>query len=302
MSDMATSLLLATQALVSGQDGIELHPDLFLWQKQLCARKRHWFSCADRTPCEWYAVLQGQNATAMLASKVHSFVGTVSQCWMVTPYHAQPERDSVRIYSEGLSTWHESDAVWLCDTLNPLLSEEHMHLHHVDAALLLACRDPLDARPLSFSAVSGKQMPARHHAGSDGGKLNRLLAEIQMVLHMHQSEQHTSGRGVNGVWISDPVTWPQRCHEKELAVATRNPSLAAIVSGRDAAVVISEVERLSELLPSSGKLPKRVLLTGEGHAVLLERGWLPKLGKGIWSSPESAAPEFEMISVLQGAF
>ncbi len=298
---MATSLLIVTQAFTSDQDGMKLHPDLFLWQKQLHACKRRWFFCSDRTPCEWYGVLQNQSATALLTNRVHNLPSETSQCWMVTPYHAVPDRDSVRIYPEGVFTWYEPDAMWLCDTLNPLLSEEGMSLHHVGAALLLACRDPMDASPVSFSTVAGKHMPNRHHKGDDGGRLNRLMAEIQMMLHMQQPERSSDRAEINGVWISDPAIWPQAVAEKPLTIATRNPSLLAMVDGRDASVTISEAERLSELSPKSGApLPERVLLAGEGHAVLLENSWLPRFGKDDWS-PKLPAPEAEMPSLLQGA-
>jgi len=78
--------------------------------------------------------------------------------------------------------------MWLCGQLNPLLSEEGMSLHQTGAALLFACRDALNANPVSFASISGKGMPNRHHEGADGGRLNRLMSEIQMVLHQHQPD------------------------------------------------------------------------------------------------------------------
>ncbi|ATX82220.1 hypothetical protein Ga0123462_1357 [Mariprofundus ferrinatatus] len=293
---MTPSLLIITQAFISNQDGVTLHPDLFLWQQQLTSRKKVWFQCAERTPVEWYALLQGVDATALLAGRVDNLSDNISQCWSVTPYHAMLGRDSVRLYPEGLFTWSEADATWLCDTLNPLLGEEGMSLHHHGAALLLGCQEPLDANPLSFAAISGKAMPNRHHEGADGGRLNRLIAEIQMVLHQQQPEQRQAGEvEISGLWFSNPVAWPQNPEEKNYGVATRNPHLAAMVDGRNAAVIISEAERVEGLLKGSSPLPKHVVLAGEGYALLLTKSLLPRIG-AVLCSPKSSKPESELLA------
>lgn len=294
-------MLVVSQALIPNQDGVTLHPDLVLWQQQLATRKQYWFQVADRTPAEWYATLLGLDVTALLASQFEALPAEVRQCWSVTPYHAQLTRDSIRVCPQGLFPWSREDAAWLCATLNPLLAEEGMALLHADAALLLSCRDPLDARPLSFAAISGKMLPNRHHEGADGGRLNRLMAEIQMILHQQQpaSRQQSGSVAVSGIWLSNPTAWPQAVAEKQVAVATRNPCLSALVEGRNARLVISEAERLSELVKAGAELPKQILLTGEGYALLLKKSLLPTFGKPSWC-PRRVKGEAELISMLSG--
>ena len=298
---MSASLLIVTQALISNQDGVTLHPDLFLWQKELSSRRQRWFNCPDRTPAEWYGALQEIDSTALLASRIDGLPEESAQCWTVTPYHALLARESVRLYPEGLFSWSKADAAWLCDNLNPLLQEEGMQLHQSGAALLLSCRDALDANPISFAAISGKEMPNRHHAGADGVRLNRLIAEIQMVLHQQQPEERMQ-RGepeISGLWFSSPVHWPQPVQGQNIGVATRNPHLVAMVEGRDASVIISEAERLEELLKGGAPLPKRVILAGEEHAIVLTKSLLPRIGIISWS-PKSPKSEPEMMANLKG--
>ena len=107
---MSVSLLIVTQALISSQDGVTLHPDLFLWQKALNSRRQVWFNCADRTPAEWCGAAQHVNATALLATRVNALPADIGQCWTATPYHALLGRESVRLYPEGLFSWSEADA------------------------------------------------------------------------------------------------------------------------------------------------------------------------------------------------
>jgi len=280
-----------------------LHPDLFLWDKEFTSRKNAWFHCADRTPIEWYAALLEADPTVLLANRISNLPTETTQCWTVTPYHGQLTRDAIRVYPEGLFPWSQEDAAWLCKQLNPLLNEEGMSLHQVGAALLLSCRETLNANPVSFAAISGKMLPNRHHEGADGGRLNRLMSEIQMVLHQFQPEtRHQRGEvEFSGIWLSDPIQWPQPAGVNNLTVATRNPFLASIVDGRDAKVVISEAERLSELVKSEALLPKRVLLAGEGHAVLLTKSMMPKFGKVSWN-PKSPKSEPELLSQMKGWF
>ena len=292
-------MLIVTQALVPHQDGVTLHPDLFLWQQQLHARKQLWFHADDRTPSEWYAAVLDSDATTLLANQIDQLPAGTQQCWSVTPYHGQLMRDSIRVYPEGLFPWSCEDAAWLCDTLNPLLAEEGMALLHLGAALLLSCRDPLDAHPDSFAAISGKMLPNRHHEGADGGRLNRLMAEVQMVLHQQQPESRRQPETVevSGIWLSNPVAWPQSTLEKRVTVATRNPQLASLVDARDARLVISEAERFAELVQEDAPLADQILLTGEGHALLLKRSLLPAFGKVSWT-PKRVKDEAELISLL----
>jgi len=295
------STLIVSQALIRNQDGVTLHPDLFLWHKQLTSCRQLWFESVDRNPLAWYAALTGLSSSALLASSCHEIPLSASQCWLASPYHAQLTRDTVKVYPEGLLPWSEADALYLREVLNPLLDEEGMQLHVVGAALLLSCREPMEAFPKPFGTLSGKTLPNQHHEGADGGRLNRLLSEIQMLLFQHPSEsRHDRGElDVNGIWLSAPLDWPVKRDINPISVATRNPVLQSLVDGRDAQVMISEAERLSELLKADAPLPKTMILSGEGHAVLLTRSLLPKFRKVSWN-PKSPKTEGELIDVLQG--
>jgi hypothetical protein len=293
------STLIVTQALVQHQDGVSLHPDLLLWEKQLSSYKQQWFDCADKNPLGWYAALCETSPTALLAEKC-AVPADTSQCWIASPYHAQVQRGSVSVFPEGLFPWSPEDATYLCELLNPLLAEEGMLLLVADSALLLACQEPINAYPAGFGAVSGKALPDRHHEGEDGGRLNRLLSEIQMLLFQHPSvARHDRGElDVNGIWLWAPLDWPGASEAKQFSVATRNPALQSLTDGRDAKLIISEVERLAELIQQQGVLPKKIVLAGEGYAVLLTKSLLPRLGKIGWV-PKSAGSEAELLARMQ---
>ena len=284
-----------------------LHPDLLLWHKQLSACKQQWYECADRNPLAWYATVAGISSTALVAAACSEIPASTSQCWIASPYHAQLTRDAVRIYPEGLFPWTAGDAAYLCEALNPLLLEEGMQLFAVGAAILLTCRDAMDAWPLGFGELSGKMLPNRHHEGEDGGRLNRLLSEIQMLMFQHPSfERHERGEvDVNGLWLWAPLDWsddmgPINADTKNIAVATRNPVLQSMVDGREAKLIISEAERLSELVKADSPLPKTIILAGEGYAVVLSKPLLPRLRKTGWQ-PKSVKTESELVSMLHGA-
>jgi len=206
--------------------------------------------------------------------------------------------NAVRVTPEGQFPWMPEDAGYLCEILNPLLADEGMQLMAVGAALLLTCREPLKAYPSGFGEISGKTLPDRSIEGRDGGRLSRLLSEIQMFLFQHPSEERCN-RGepeVNGVWLWGATEWPQ-VHKNRIAVATRNPFLQAIVDGRDAKLMITEADRLGDLMKKGAPLPKRVVLAGEGYAVILSKSLLPRFGKTSWK-PQSTKPESELVSLL----
>ena len=299
---MNASTLIVSQGLIRNQDGVTLHPDLFLWHKQLVSCKQRWFDSADHNPLAWYGALIGHSSSALLANACNDIAPGTAQCWLASPYHAQLTRDTVRVYPEGLFHWSEQDAQYLCEVLNPLLLEEDMQLHAVGAALLLTCRHVMEAYPKAFGSLSGKKLPNQHHEGEDGGRVNRLLSEIQMLLFQHPSlERHDRGDvDVNGIWLSSPLTWPIQTDIQSLAVATRNPVLQSLVDGRDAEIIISEAERLAELVKADSPLPKRIILSGEGYAVLLTRSLIPKFAKSKTNwAPRGIKAEHELIHLLQ---
>ena len=295
-----SSTLIVSQALIQHQDGVLLHPDLLLWEKQLSSYRQRWFDCATRNSLGWYAALCGIPPAALLAQCCDALPEDASQYWVASPYHAQLVRTAVRVMPEGQFSWAAEDADYLCATLNPLLAEEGMQLLAVGAALLLACREPIAAYPQGFGAISGQRLPDTSHEGEDGLRLNRLLSEIQMLLFQHPSiARHERGEpDVNGIWLWSPIDEDIKSHATQMAVATRNPFLQSIVHGQDAGVTITESEQLAELVKQGAPLPKRIVLAGENHAVLLTKSWLPALGKAQWK-PKSPKPEGTLFTSLR---
>ena len=98
-------MLIVSQAFIPSQDGVTLHPDLFLWDTQFSSRKQIWFHAADRTPAQWYAQLVGENETALLANPIQELPDDICQCWSVTPYHAQLRSEERRVGKECRSRW-----------------------------------------------------------------------------------------------------------------------------------------------------------------------------------------------------
>jgi len=293
-------ILIVTDALLKHQDGLQCHPDVLLWQQQFSGRRRQWYVCAGRNPLAWYAALGQVSPAALLAAQARAVLpaGT-RQVWVASPYHAQLMRDSVRVLPEGQLAWTADDAVRLSAIVNPLLGEEQMQLIHVGSALLLACREPLDAYPDSFAAIAGHLLPDRHHDGEDGGRLNRLLSELQMLLFQHPSvERHERHEpDINGIWLWGASDWPQAIEPEQLPVATRNPFLQSIVEGRDAVLMISDAAQLDLLLQSGSELPPTVVLAGEGYALVLRKSWLPAFGKPTWQ-PNASKDEPALFTTL----
>lgn len=295
---MKRSLLLVTDGLISNQGGLTLHPDLFLWQRLLDKRKQQWFDCPTKNPLAMYAAMLNVEPATLLASKL-SLHGE-NQYWVASPYHAQLARDSVRVMSEGMLPWCEEDAIWACELLNPLLAEDDMQLHRMGATLLLVCNKPLHAEPMSFADIAGKFLPNRHPSGVDGGSFMRLMAEVQMMFKQSPAA-HRRERGevdIHGLWFwggSEPD-----CIEAlpNKSVATRNPFLQSVVDAQDANIIVTEAERLADLIKQDSVFPKRVILFGEGHAVALKKSLLPRLGGKAWL-PKAVKNEPELLSTLR---
>jgi len=294
---VSVPLLLVTHGLISNQDGLTLHPDLFSWQRLLAKRKQQWFDCSAKNPLALYAKLLDVKPALLLASKLPE--NTAKQYWVASPYHAQLSRDSVRVMPEGMLPWCEQDAAWACELLNPLLQEDGIQLHNIGSALVLACDKALHAEPAVFSDIAGKTLPNRHPSGADGGYLMRLMAEVQMMFKQSPA-MHRRQCGevdIHGLWF-----WGS-CEPSNLeaplskAVATRDAFLSAMVDGKDASITITEPEQLSELIKEGVALPKQVLLFGEGYAVRLKQALLPKFGGNHWL-PKAVKEESALLSIL----
>jgi len=290
--------ILITDAYLPGEaDVLRLHPTLAVFSGELKSRKRQWFNCADKNPLGWYAALCDTAPAALLAEKCESLPENTRQCWVASPYHALLGRDSVRVMPEGALAWCAADARWLCETLNPLLEDDGMRLHALDAALLLTCEQALDVSPAPFAAIAGHTLPNRHPEGADGGRLMRLLSEIQMSLHGKSPEHRVGQPDIHGLWLWGACAWPNDASASVLSVATRNPFLLAVSDGRDVDCIISEAEKLPDLLAEKASLPKNIVLSGADRAVLLTKSILPRFGKSEWI-PKSLQPEAMLRSAL----
>jgi len=291
-------MLIVSDALVEGNKTLTLHPALLPWHKKLEFRRQQWFSYDDKTPLEWYAVIVDAPSAVLLAASCNSIPADIKQCWVASPYSSQLGRDTVRVMPEGLFPWCAEDAIWLCDVLNPLLGEEGMHLLRVGAALLLACCEPMDAHPPSFARVSGKTLPNRHPEGLDGGRLMRLVSEIQMVLHNNQPSHRSGQPEIHGLWIWGGSPWPAYVPEDMPPVATRNPFLQAVADGKDANMTITEADRLLDLLKPEAPLPEHLLLAGEDHAVHLTKSYFNLFRHKTWD-PSSVKDEEKIFAVMR---
>lgn len=288
---MTVDVLIINHALNEHQDEVSLHPDVFLWEKGLLSRSKQWYVAEDDSPVSWYAnTLNTQPVSLLTQSLIPSqsdALADFAQVWMVSPYHAQLIRAVVYVSAEGDMAWDARDAEALCDLLNPWLEHEGMRLLHVQGAMLLACREPMQVVPEPFGRIAGGHLPSTHHAGADGGRLNRLLSEIQMLLFQHplQYRMDEGVLSITGLWVWGGYLLEETLSgqsNKMFAVATRNPVLQSLVEGKDAQVIMTEAERLLELIRPEMKLPRHVLLSGGGYAVWLTPSWLPKFSPQTW--------------------
>jgi len=303
----ALKLLIVTDALVSNAamltDGVYFpHPSLQPWQKQLDKCSARWFESRAKSAIEWYAAIAESDIASLLTSSLdQKELEGFSQFWIASPFHARLTRDRLQVMPDAYFAWSESDAVWICDLLNPLLNEEGMKLIHHQASLILLCRDVLDAASLSFAAVSGHTLPNRHPEGIDGGALMRLTAEIQMMLNQYPSDSRRAAGepDVDGLWLWGGSLIGDVSKVDSLSVATRNPLLRSVVDAKGAVVMITEAERLPDLMKDEQSLPKRVVLAGGNHALLLSKSLLPKFGKTSWA-PKREKDESDLFKSLQG--
>lgn len=295
-------MLIVTNGLVQTPEGLHPHPALTPLQRDLRRYSRHWFAAAAHTPLSLVAWLTGRPAAELLAAR-SALPDETRQCWVASPFNAQLMRDHLQVMPEGMFPWAADDAEAVVGVLNPLLSEEGMALQAVGSALLLTCRESLDAQPLPFADVAGKLLPNQHPPGPDGGRLMRLLAEIQMVLYRNPLETRRQ-RGepdVRGLWLWGRCAVPCAAAPQLPPIATRNPFLASIADGRDARFTITDAEQLDALRQPSEPLPHEMLLLGDGHALWLKRSltapltvWLrPVSGAGL--EPRGVKPESELL-------
>jgi len=290
------SLLIVSNGLISYQDGLTLHPDLFVWQKALGQYKQGWFSSQAHNPLSMYAALNDHVQPALLLVEKLA-LKPAKQYWIASPYHAQLTRDSVRIMPEAMLPWCAEDAQWTCELLNPLLSEEGMQLHSIGSALLLSCEHVMDAKSVSFAEIAGKSLPNSHPLGKDSGYLMRLMSEVQMFLNQN-SAPHRLERGeggIHGLWLWGRLDEQPKDH-RMMPAATVNPFLQSLVDGKDARLIMTEAEDVQKLVRKS--LPKHILLMADDKAVLLKRRIWPSFST-LNLLPKQLRNEADLWPVLQ---
>jgi len=304
---MTSGFVLLTDALLRGEGkGFALHPALADVGKHMARMRRQWFVAPDQNPLGWYAAIVGAEPAALLAARCSDLPANAQQLWVASPFHAMLGRDTVRLFPETDFPWGAADSTWLCDKLNPLLHEDRMSLHVCGSAMLLACRLPLDAAPAPFASVAGGLLPDRSPEGADGGRLMRLLAEIQMTLHQKIQPTREGKPVVHGLWFWGACALPSELPVGLPPVATLNPVLQSLEHAHGAELMISEAEHLSSLLSEKklpqnvllkNVLPQNVLLAGAGHAVLLRKSLMPRFGKD-WQAG-FPAPEADLLQRLR---
>jgi len=263
--------VLITGGMTQGNGQWSLHPDLMAWQSALLRRRQRWFHADLHHPLSLLAALMGVPAARLLADG-----GDAAQYWVVTPWHGQAVRDRVRLLPTAMLDWCQQDAYWLQKKLQPLLDELMMELVvKQGGAMVMRCQHALDVAPVAYPVLAEHGLTNRHPDGKDGGKLMRLLAEIQMALHQQEAPQRKNKGAIHGVWLWGG--WQPQQDDFPIAmphIACRDPLLQPICDGRDPQWLIGSAEEMVQMLPDDGTLPPRVVLTGEGRAVCLAgRRW-----------------------------
>jgi len=271
--------------LLRSEDGLSLHPALGPWEKRLKRAGKSWAKAAPMTALECYGLAGGWDASiAQLLAARAKLADDVKQVWMASPYSAVIAQQTVRLMPTSLMAWNAEDAEWLRGLISPLLEEEGISLHVVGCALLVACRQPVDAMPQGFASIDGKLLPDRFPAGRDGGRLVRLISEIQMHLVAQPSEerQQAGKAAIHGLWFWAPGIWPVDVHTTWPSVATTDPVLASLADGRDACFAVIAAEHLKEGMANWRFAPRNWLLAGAGHAVRLDLGGFPRWSLHPW--------------------
>ncbi|MDQ6988592.1 MAG: hypothetical protein Q9M19_01825 [Mariprofundaceae bacterium] len=288
-----------TDALLSEEKKIRLHPALLAWQKDLLAKRQNW-QVEDEpwTPLSWFAaevsrsvVEKGQgelSATSLLAAELPAELWTqadvvdAQQYWVVSPYHARLNRAELRVMPEHMLDWSAAEAEQMCVLLNPWLRDSGMKLHRLGCVLLLWTDRVWDVQSPSFAHISGHNLPNTPLAGADAGVWTRLMTEIQMMLHQYPIST-AQGVPIHGLWAWQAITRQNYDVIAAVdwgnieAVATRDAYLQVLLQAhdkaREATCIISTAEDLPMLLSETMPLPASWLLLGEGQSVELSPSW-----------------------------
>jgi len=148
-------------------------------------------------------VLQRFPAGSCLAASIPVSVPAGSVA-CVQPVHLQTAIDHLQLAEPGSMALSEAEACAILDTLNPHLSACSMRLIFVEPMLwLLHSERAIDCETTEPVDAVGKNLRGYLPQGRDAAGLNRLLTELQMILHEHPVNVLRRERGqiaVNALW------------------------------------------------------------------------------------------------------
>jgi hypothetical protein len=298
-------LILIPDGLIPDAHGnLTPHPALQFISSRLQRAARQWAESPVLAPIEWYAALLGvhQGASRLLAAALGDAVPDDGrQCWLFSPFAGRLGRDSVHIMPDELFAWDGTDAAWLTQCLQPLLSEDGFRILARDGCLLAVSDRVWDAQPMSFGQVSGHVLPDRHPPGADGGRMMRLCSEMQMLLASRPSERRrTAGLpDVMGVWFWAPSDLPAGPVARPRVISD-DALIRACVDDVAKHLPVAVLRAMQvEAVLEHGRAPRHWLLAGNGHAVLLDTRSLPRLSRKPWR-PQRPAAFAHLINRLQG--
>ncbi len=286
-----TRLLLIPDALIPAGDAggheYALHPALRFAAPRLARAAKIWAEAPVLAPIEWYAAMIGAvgGAASLLAAAMGDAIpASARQAWLFSPFAGRLGRDSVHIMPQDIFAWDTADAEWLVETLQPMLAGDGFTLLIRDACILAISDTAWDASPASFARVAGHVLPNRHPPGTDGGRLMRLCAEMQMLLASQPSPRRRKAGlpDVMGVWMWAPslLPSPQLDRPTPIAVDTLIRASAHDAGGMLPVAIMGAAAVEAHL--EHQRFPRHWLLAGERHAVLGDTRALPRFGRRPW--------------------
>ena len=129
----------------------------------------------------------------------------------------------------------------------------------------------------------------------------RLVAEIQMMMSQNAPghRKEAAEPDVDGLWFWGGSLLSTFSDIYSLPVATRNPMLRSMSNAQHAGMIITEAERLHELVRERQPLPRQIVLSGHGYSILMKKSLFSRLSKMTWE-PKAVRAESELIERLKG--
>lgn len=225
----------------------------------------------------------------------------------VDAVHLRADRDRLLVFGPGALGVDPEEAQVIAEACNGLLAEDDMHLQPAGDHWYLRVPEAPSVFMAGIHEVSGHYMDAYLPTGDDARRWNRLLSELQMLLHTLPVNETREAQGrltINGLWPWGGGRWPGRmdtpydlvCADDDLGRG------AAELSGVPANPLPL---RLSELRASPGRIlvhDTRVLSalsSGDAAAWLEAVSWAENdrfadLLDGLRGGP------FEVVRILPG--